>query len=143
MRIRIALLTAAAVLSCVPAFAAETACPDLSGTFLCPASERYKQAAMTVEVRNDLPAKAYTFVYDGKRSVKLSADGARKHDKKTKKWSRDFCRGDALVTERFASADAAKAAAWSEQRINKAGDYEVTATGGKVALVCRRVKPSP
>ncbi len=118
--------------------AVSPSCPDLSGRFACPASETYKQAAMTVVVSNDLVAKTYRFEYDGKRSSELTADGVKRAGKKGGKWSRNSCKVGALRTETFSSEKSAEVASWSEQRINKDGDYEVTVTGGKISLVCRR-----
>lgn len=132
--------------SAVVGFAASVAvaapCPDLSGKFACPASKRYKQAAMTVDVAmaNEPSGVVYSYRYNGApEPTTVNADGQRRFQAQKKRWQVDSCRDGALVSETFASEKSAKVVKWSKQRINASGDYEVTITGGKVSMLCKRV----
>lgn len=114
-------------------------CPDLSGTFACPAVERYKQKAMTITVKDDPAAKTYEFSYgDGSPAVKISADGKRKRSGKT--WSSYVCRQEALIQIVFSDAKTKKSSGGSKQRLDKDGSYEVSGPDGKVTLLCPRAK---
>jgi len=115
------------------------ACPELSGKFACPAVARYKQKAVTFEVKDDPAAKTFEFIYDdGSPAVKISADGKRRPSGKT--WASYVCRDQALIQIAFKDAKTKKPGGASKQRLDKDGAYELSGPDGKVALRCPRAK---
>lgn len=115
------------------------ACPDLTGTFACPAVARYKQKAMTITVKSEPAAKTFEFSYDnGAKPVKVVADGKRKP--LGQEWSSYVCRDESLIQIVFKDPKTKKASGGSRQRLDKDGSYEVTGPDGKVDLLCPRAK---
>jgi hypothetical protein len=121
------------------AAALKSVCPDLTGTFACPAIERFKQKAMTLTVKSEPAAKTFEFSYDnGAKPVKVVADGAR--EPLGKQYSSYVCRDSALIQIVFPDRKTKKARAASKQRLDKDGSYEVSGPDGKVTLLCPRAK---
>lgn len=122
-----------AVASISPAFALD-ACPDLSGTFECPASG--KQLAMTLTVTNKPTV-------DGGMSYKFSyrlmgKDIASEGDALPKGTSKadpaNLCSGAAYIHK-----PAGEPGDGTRSSINAAGDFE-RASGGKIEMTCVRKK---
>ncbi|HTR83167.1 MAG TPA: hypothetical protein VMI56_01725 [Reyranella sp.] len=124
---------ALAAMAAVPAAAEPPPCPNLSGVFECPASD--KQPPMTLTVKSDESAwgaRTYKFTYRimGK-DLTSAADGVPKENAKRLPGS-NLCDDGALFLK-----VAGEAGEGTRMFINKDGNLERT-KGGKTELVCTR-----
>jgi hypothetical protein len=120
------------VASISPAFA--EACPDLSGTFECPASG--KQPALTLTVTNKPTVDGgmfYRFSYRMMgRDISSEGDALPKEVKKAD--PANLCSGSAYIHKL-----AGEPGEGTRSSINAAGNFE-RASGGKVEITCARKK---